>query len=762
MKARIEKLFIYTPDQGQSVAKIFVCNPDENRINFFGHLFGIIEFDRQNKDIFAVLDKMAAEIEDIYYDFSSVRRTGIDIESHFEKSLKEINARLQTILTDNHLEKELEKLNIVIGAIKQDQLYFSYAKDIFGFLLYKTQQSSYRMADIIGNYKEQPKETKTDLLNIFSFTINGRVKVGEYLLFCNKSLVANLTLDVLKKSIIHNSPEAAVEALRNQLWQESKNTTFASVVVQNRASAVEHAPSAGKDNASQHSINTLLSTEDNTEKLLSMSLVPSIKKYRDLLKSIVVFLVEKFRVLGKYINGENLQKGLKKLQIRLSDATSQIQDRLWKKQSMLEIVKEKKPKLSVAKRNEKSALDAVREKIDLEIYTKKLSAFIDHLKEGLLHRRRITRKQMMKIGGFVLATVLLVIFVVNTFFLKQDQHDVLFDQQYNDQITIINERLDEVEAALIYNDKEKAFTIIEEISASVEKLPTDTAEKKAKQDELLSRIEDFYATIHNIILVEQPQMISIIPPGENSTLLGIWSMAGKTYVIDSANNIYTVGQKTLSKVVTAADINSPIRAHTVNTDKNFALFLHEDGKISRFSASANTFTAIPLVQAATEQKIESIALYGNRLYTLDASQNQIFRHSETITGYGLGNTWVDVPTTQLLDTRSLAIDGTIFALKENGSTVHLSSGTVTAFTTDSIEPIITQAERIWTSTESPFLYVLEPISHRVIVFQKSSGDFVLQYKITLAEGITDMLVNETTKEMIFISGNAVHSMPLQH
>ena len=216
---------------------------------------------------------------------------------------------------------------------------------------------------------------------------------------------------MLKKSIIHNSPETAVEALRNQLWQESKNTTFASVVVQNRASAVEHAPSAGKDNASQHSINTLLSTEDNTEKLLSMSLVPSIKKYRDLLKSIVVFLGEKFRVLGKYINGENLQKGLKKLQIRLSDATRRYKI-VCGKQSTLAIVK--KNQTSVAKRNE-NPLDAVREKIDLKIYTKKLSAFIDH-QRGSIASQKNNKETNDENWRFCSCNSLARNFVVNTFF----------------------------------------------------------------------------------------------------------------------------------------------------------------------------------------------------------------------------------------------------------------------------------------------------------------------------------------------------------
>ena len=79
-----------------------------------------------------------------------------------------------------------------------------------------------------------------------------------------------------------------------------------------------------------------------------------------------------------------------------------------------------------------------------------------------------------------------------------------------------------------------------------------------------------------------------------------------------------------------------------------------------------------------------------------------------------------------------------------------------------MEPQITAATKIWTGTDSKFIYVLEPTTNKIVVFQKETGAFVVQYRSDAFNGLSDFLVDEKGYTIYLLAGPKLYSIAASH
>ncbi|HBO99792.1 TPA: hypothetical protein DD617_01240 [Candidatus Uhrbacteria bacterium] len=110
----------------------------------------------------------------------------------------------------------------------------------------------------------------------------------------------------------------------------------------------------------------------------------------------------------------------------------------------------------------------------------------------------------------------------------------------------------------------------------------------------------------------------------------------------------------------------------------------------------------------------------------------------------------------------MAVDGTVFVLKKNGGIVRFVSGSETGWKTESVDPPLTNASELWTDTKSPYLYVLEPSTKRLVVFNKEDGTFVAQYQSDALDDLVDVVVSENQKAIYFLADSKVYRVDASH
>jgi len=116
--------------------------------------------------------------------------------------------------------------------------------------------------------------------------------------------------------------------------------------------------------------------------------------------------------------------------------------------------------------------------------------------------------------------------------------------------------------------------------------------------------------------------------------------------------------------------------------------------------------------------------YGN-LYFLLPARNQIVRIVPTDEGFSDPFDWVKGEI-DLSGAVSLAVDGDVFVLKSSGEILKFTSGEREEFELVGLAEGLTEARRIYTSTDLPLLYVLDQAGKRLVLISKE-GLFQKQY-----------------------------------
>lgn len=155
------------------------------------------------------------------------------------------------------------------------------------------------------------------------------------------------------------------------------------------------------------------------------------------------------------------------------------------------------------------------------------------------------------------------------------------------------------------------------------------------------------------------------------------------------------------------------------------------------------------------------AAYRSRLYTLNPQRNQILKHEKKGDGFDEGAPWVQ-DGTDIAGVTALAVDGAIYVSEPSGKVLRLLRGRRTSFELAPLDPSLRQIKKIWTNEASDYLYLLDPIDKRLVVFAKRDGLLQAQYVSPAFSDLRDFAVDEQKKTAYLLDGTTVVSIPLSH
>ena len=193
------------------------------------------------------------------------------------------------------------------------------------------------------------------------------------------------------------------------------------------------------------------------------------------------------------------------------------------------------------------------------------------------------------------------------------------------------------------------------------------------------------------------------------------------------------------------------------------LYLYTSNQfLYEFNASSEK---LELVKADTEDTWETaneISNFVGSIYLLDGVLGQIYKHSSSRETFSEGDEYT-TNNKILKDSLSLAIDGSIYVLKNDGEVIQLQRSKLQDFSLENIpapNDKITDPKKIYTDSDTPTLYILDSGQKRILEFDKQ-GFFIRQYVLPESfKNISDFYVSVKSKKIWVLNENSLYEISI--
>lgn len=672
------------------------------------------------------IENTQSMIDDLEKDFFQSNST-----SPLEHALEKANRRGHHIINNPR-----STIHFAVGGIRDGAISLSYHGHPMVNLFYKS-GDSYQRLDVLA------KETSTEG-QLFSAVLEGKMGIGDFFCVCTPNTEETFPADRIQKIIISRSTKDAAEHVRKVLSDLRDGASYGGIFFHNIP--FSEAPKTGKfptymergsaaslqkmNSGAEETVSTMSGgpikgignfladkiknrTQKNTEEPEEENNYRPRKQAReDTLLNLFLITFGKFMV----VNTTALFKFLKKAFLLIWKLTVGL---------ILFITNRDQRRAEVAN-------EIKRWWQNKKMYFSSLSLLSKTL--------------------FLLSLTLGLIFFSSIFYIKTKEKKEIARREYDNVVLAITDKRDAAEASLIYGDDEKAFAFLREAEKLIADLPRDNKEQKEKVDILTSELESSLIKLRktNIVTAEVIADLSSFPyqlsrlAMINDSLLA-YGVEGETAALVSLN---TGEQQTINK-------NPALSPKSSTTPKENDKIVFSTGSgIADFTVAQNTIVAREIHFPAEETEVADIFIYNRRLYSLAPDKNQIYKHSETQTGYDKGVPWIKSES-DIKDAVSLAVDGDIFVLEKNGNIKKFSGGEQSDFNIKGLDPTLTNPTDIWTYADLDLIFVLEPQNKRLVILKKS-GELVGQYTVADWLAPTDFAVIPESKTIYALDERKIY------
>ncbi len=677
-----------------------------------GSVFCVVELhgrvDEKRQQITRIIGSHLAQIV-------GIQEKDTNIVRRFEQSLQAINTELKQ-LVQKGLQIPFSDLRAVLGVQYKNEIYISGCGEISAIFMHQTAKSRYAIYEL----NEQFAGEDQSLANPFITVLDGELHQGDAFYVATALSAREISMHELQEVLVTLPPSGALKRIQ-QYSAPGKEYGGVAFKVVNR----EVGGPPKKINPIS-SIEQLGKTKDDTAELLGEQ-SPDIQ---NAIHRITKPFLKQLSAPGT--RGPKRMFGyILRLVIRFMGIITALFIQLGKRISSFVLAKIKKDQ------SKKSAPETAK--------AKKFSQLLQTIKAIPL-----AAKLIAAISVFSLLLVIGVISFMNT---RTDSTDS--QEAFIAITTRVTERKDAAEAALIYKDSAQARVLLAEASALIATVSPAT---RAEEETVETLRTDINRILYSMRGITEPELTEIAQiDGERMSTFS--EANGVLYGLTANANLYRLNtlNSTVDIIQTQSNAISGVKA--ITGEGANVLFIDDNNRLARIDTASNT---LRLLTSGVEQLASpsDLFMYNGTLYVLNAANNQIVRMRAQADGFEAGTNWITSNLTNLNGMKSLAIDGDIYVL--TGSEIkRFASGRELAYTTASVDPALMNASKIWTTLGTDYLYILDPVEGRVVIFEKS-GAFVTQYASEQLKGAVGFVVRENEKKIYFATPERFYSFPTTH
>ncbi len=360
----------------------------------------------------------------------------------------------------------------------------------------------------------------------------------------------------------------------------------------------------------------------------------------------------------------------------------------------------------------------------------------------------------------IIVGLLLLFLIANIVFKNKEKSELLVEENVSSFEELINQKQNQIESALLYNNENRAKEIIEELKQVINSL-TDKEKNKIKNySKIEEKIEEQEAKIIKLFRINDPREIANFSIANNETQIGAISIitaSNKIYALDERNNsIYLIDMKdNFIKQISKTESIDNNKIISANNKDNNSYFLSKNQIININEEEKISFININI---ENREKITSFDIYNNRPYLLNQGQKQIYRY-EQMSKDSLNNFNNWIKDNSDLEPSYIVTDYSIYILNKNGSVYKFLEGKKQDdFNIEKADPPIDNADILRVGNK--YIYVIDKNNKRIVVYSKETGQFINQYQIDKLNNIKDVIIDENKNKAYILNDNIVYSIDL--
>lgn len=692
-----QKIFTYDPLHAREISESYLGPSTEQ-----GQLFIVLELPQNHKvnqitTVDELIDKTAN-----YFSILKAENT----ETLLEDILRKINQFLPDLAAEIKIRNWLAGLAMAIGIIHEDQVYLSTVGNLNAF--------------IVHHHQLTPLADRSQAVNphkVFADIISGQLEEGDGLIISTDSLFDYISREKIRQIVKQYTAEAAGRKIQALLEGVPDFVTFNALIIKNPGLTDQDLPISKArpelvdEEDLAHPPDAILKPErtvrakPHTRLILdpgALKNISSFKKFLNFLKMLGNF----FWIVGLV---------LKKMFRWLANVLLFVFSRGYRRQQ------------------ETRTLTEIQD-LGQEKY---------HWWQSLSRAKKIS---------LILMLALLLIFLQSLVFLTQEREVEKKDQAYDQLLTQFNQKMGEAETKLIYQDEPAAEQILDEL---LQQIKNTKPNSESQADQLRVLQERVSRELNKVRKIHE-----VPAPLEVADLSGLLAEPARQ-IVQKNGAFYILGQDTL--YLWSQDHLSPLTAVNnglwlsdwpnenrliIASDQKFFIYHTDSRQLSDLSISIN----------AGNSHVRDIGVYGDNLYVLDSSANKIFKYPQNAESFGTGSRWLQ-ENYDLSQTGSIAIDGNIYSIDAKGQITKFLKGRVEKFDYHQPRPPLGAGAIINTFRNSPYLYLLDPSTQRIIILDKE-GNIKDQFTSAKFDQLTDLAVDPAEKAIYLLNNNRIYLLPV--
>ncbi len=662
-------------------------------------------------------------------------------QHRFEQFLGALNETLAEHVRDGRWHIPIEHLHALVGIASSSEMYVSGTGELVALFLHKKPSQRYQIFNLFrGLQTEQslPTWEKT-----FAVVLDGDLHPGDVFCVTDKDLQRTIPPDELNHILSSLPPIGAVEKIR-QYFAHKEGLLLSILKVTDDSSLPQAVQSRSAVPQSNVSVEALNSTEEATDRLLDDQ-HPSLSIF---LKKILAYVRSK--------TGNQSSRLLSELQSQggFKDAARRILRMTWRILGIAatHATRQTNRALHLMKNKE----ERTRVKTHLQLKQRRLQ----HTAQSLLNRFRETNPSTRYlVGGICLAVIVLIIGIS---VLSKSQARAQDEEAYQEQMVAIEDLMERAGGAVIYKDENQARSLYLNAQTLIESLPTDTPERQEQAQELNQDLQAALNEIRHLVTIPNPPLLADLETLTDGVFGNALTLAsGNLFVAGSDGRLYQFN-KTEKRFDVAASLGEgSLLPIAMSQEDGRTYLLGQDGIAYGTSFENQTLSSLSI----GDDRWVDLEAYANRLYFLRPTsdvEGQIIRFTRNGSSFDGETEWITSRTVSFDSATSLTIDGNVYVLMADGNVSRFGNGSEEGWKVGVVDPRLTQATKIWTSPESSYLYILEPSSQRLIVFEKETGAFLVQYRSDAFQNLTDFIVDEAGYTIYLLAGSKLYSIAPSH
>jgi hypothetical protein len=372
-----------------------------------------------------------------------------------------------------------------------------------------------------------------------------------------------------------------------------------------------------------------------------------------------------------------------------------------------------------------------------------------------LHKDKVSHKGLL-IGIFLVVVIL----VLSISFLSSQVSEERDLETYRTVLKEIDQEIQKAQTFQMQGDNQLANGIID----NAEKKLTTILNANVFRSEAVIKsdlIKQTKEEINNIERISAPKVLADLSEKRS----GVESLG----LIYFKNNLYAYDYNALYKTILSL-VETPLTIHdteitttaTAMEDRALIVFYTQNGQVIEFKNDNFVFAD---TQDETWKKAVDLGVFKKNLYLLDPASNQIWKYVRNNSEYSNSTEYIKDNNIDISNANSLAIDGSVYVLKNNGEIIEFYAGQKTDFVVKDLpEGIMANASKIFTDIDQRNLYVLDSNNNRIIVIEKASADTPARYKkqyiLENINPIQDIYVEQTEQKMFLLDKQKIYEVPL--